>query len=210
MLRLLTALAGLSLCASAQPSALSLYLPKAASQPADVVAAAKTELSRVLGRLEMDLNWRTTPETGGEEALLVVVKLAGSCSFTDYNPTRVSNGNAGLPLASTAVSNGRVLPFVTVECSRVRDRIAPQAVGLRSVERNTALGKAIGRVLAHEIYHVLSGDRKHARVGVAASCVSSRELLAERFDLDEQSLAQMRPAQPVAVAEEFDADVTGR
>lgn len=212
MSRLLTALVGLSLCAFAQPSALSIYLPNATSQPADVVQSAQAELSRVLERLEMQINWRNMPEEGGEAALLVVARFAGSCSFADYNPAKAINANAGLPLASTAVTDGKVLPFVTLECNRVRDRIAPLAVGWKAGERNAALGRAVGRVLAHEIYHVLTGDLKHAREGVAASCVSARELLADRFDLDEQSIAQMRPPrpEPIVVADGFETEATGR
>jgi hypothetical protein len=212
MSRLLTALLGVSVCAFAQTSALSLHLPNAESQPASVIDAAKAEVSRVLGRLSMDLNWRTAPEAGGEEALLVVVRFAGSCSFSTYNPAKAANTAPGLPLASTAVSDGRVLPFVTVECNRVRDRIAPQTIGLRDSERSAALGKAIGRVLAHEIYHVMTGDRKHAREGVAASCVSARQLLADRFDLDDESIAQMRPPrpEPVIADDELDTGASGR
>ena len=212
MSRLLTAVLGVSVCAFAQPSALSLHLPNGESQPAGVINAAKIEVSRVLGRLSMDLNWRNAPEAGGEEAMLVVVRFAGSCSFAGYNPTKPANAAPGLSLASTAVSNGRVLPFVTVECHRVRDRIAPQTVGLRDAERTAALGKAIGRVLAHEIYHVMSGDRKHAREGVAASCVSARQLLAARFDLDDESIAQMRPPrpEPIVIDDELETGASGR
>lgn len=211
MSRLLTAFVALSLSALAQPPALSLYAPKAESQPVEVIDAARSELWKVLEPLEMELNWRTVREPDGEPAVLVVIRFAGSCSFSDYNPTRIVKA-AGLPLASTAISNGRVLPFVTVECSRLRDRIAAQAIGWRPSERNAALGRAVGRVLAHEIYHVLTGDRKHAREGIASSCLSTRDLLAESFYLDNQSLAQMRPArpEPLVATDEIDPDATGR
>ena len=213
MLRLLTAFLTLSLCALAQRSTLNLYPRQAESQPAEVLNALRAELHRVLQPLDTDLAWRGASGSTGQDGRLVIVKFSGACSYDGFNPIRTTASGQLLSLASTAVSNGQVLPFVTIECARLRDRIAPQVIGLRTSERNEALGRAAARVLAHEIYHVLTGNRKHAAEGIAAECLSGKQLLADRFDLDDRSLALMRPTaspEPVAFNDDFDPDSTGR
>ena len=214
MLRLLTACLAVSFCALAQQSALNLHPRNFEQQPEDVRAALRAELQRVLLPLNAGVHWRTAPDPMGQDGRLVVVNFVGSCSFHDYNPVRTTALFGALPLASTAVTNGRVLPFVTIECARIRDRIASEVIGLRAADRDAALGRGVARVLAHEIYHVLTGDRKHTSEGIAAECLSGRQLLAERFDLDDRSLAMMRPAaaspELVPSEDELDPDFTGR
>lgn len=208
MLRLLTASVGLCLCAYAQESALAVYLNAPGNLSPSILQSMQGETQRLLKSLDTPLLWRETATPQEDSGRLVVVRFIGSCFFEDYNASRPVTPVKGQPLASTAIANGRVLPFVSVQCSRVRDLIAPSVIGMRSSDRDVALGKAIGRVMAHEIYHVLSGDRKHSETGVAAECMSMRDLLAPRFELDTISLAQMKQVRPEpVVADELEADL---
>lgn len=208
MLRLLTASVGLCLCAYAQESGLAVYLNAPKQLPPSVSQSMRAETQRLLRSLDTPLLWRETASPREDSGRLVVVRFTGSCSFDDYNASRPVAPVKGQPLASTDIANGRVLPFVSVQCSRVRDLIAPSVIGTRSSDRDTALGAAIGRVMAHEIYHVLSGERKHSQSGVAAECMGVRDLLAPHFDLDTVSLAQMKQVRPEpAVADELEADL---
>ena len=50
----------------------------------------------------------------------------------------------------------------------------------------------MARVVAHELYHVLMRTTEHARAGVARSCFSSSDLLAERFEFEAATLARLR------------------
>ena len=53
-------------------------------------------------------------------------------------------------------------------------------------------GRAMARVVAHELYHVLMRTTEHARAGVARSCFSTSDLLTERFEFEGATLARLR------------------
>ena len=55
------------------------------------------------------------------------------------------------------------------------------------------LGRALGRVLAHELYHIFANTTKHARAGIAKSCYTAPELLADEFHLTERRSSFARP-----------------
>ena len=88
---------------------------------------------------------------------------------------------AGQPLAETDIANGEVLPFGAVDCETVRRFIAPALKSVGGEEKNAALGRAIARVSAHEIYHMLTGSEGHARRGIARARHSREELTAPTF-----------------------------
>ena len=47
------------------------------------------------------------------------------------------------------------------------------------------LGRALGRVTAHELRHILLRTRKHSREGFAKPAQTSAELLTPRDSIDE-------------------------
>jgi hypothetical protein len=55
------------------------------------------------------------------------------------------------------------------------------------MERAKLLGRAMARVLAHEMYHFLTNTGKHSSTGIAKSTYSAGELTAQylRFELAE-------------------------
>ena len=77
--------------------------------------------------------------------------------------------------------------------------------------RDFLYGRAMARVVAHELYHVLMRSAEHARGGVARSCFNTGDLLTERFEFEGATLARLRSridAAPDAFATGDDA--TGR
>jgi hypothetical protein len=72
-------------------------------------------------------------------------------------------------------------------------------------DKNASLGRAIARVSAHEIYHMLTGSERHARRGIARSSHSRAELTAPRFGFAQKETDWLRawaikPAGQAAVA----------
>jgi hypothetical protein len=49
------------------------------------------------------------------------------------------------------------------------------------VDRDRVLGRALGRVLAHELYHILSGTKRHSARGLAKASFAVDELISDRF-----------------------------
>jgi hypothetical protein len=124
---------------------------------------------------------------------LVVVTAEGSCSPN----TDESMVPENKPLASTQDSNGHVLPFVWVKCGVLNALLAPGLHG-HPADQDAKYGRALGRVLAHEFFHILAQTPHHADSGIAQSSVSERNLLGTSFEFDEETRAILRGDRKVA------------
>jgi hypothetical protein len=105
------------------------------------------------------------------------LKFQGKCradAWTAAGPGRTRT------LGTTRVVDGRVQPFSEVRCDAVKQALSylrPEADG---VERQKALGLAMGRVVAHELYHVLANATAHAAMGMAKAVESLDDLVSAR------------------------------
>jgi len=79
------------------------------------------------------------------------------------------------------VSDGMVLPFSDVDCDAIRGFLQKQLLSTPEAEREETFGRALGRVLAHELYHVLAGTSNHGACGVAKSGYTVGDLVAREF-----------------------------
>ena len=57
------------------------------------------------------------------------------------------------------------------------------------------MGRAMGRVLAHELYHIFGETRKHGSSGVASAYHTRGELLAPEFNFSERESEMFRDFQ---------------
>jgi hypothetical protein len=150
--------------------------------------AMQSELTRILAPAELNVTWRAIDNhvTDNESfPEIVVLHFRGTCLFAQDVPKGApaprSPIPAGLTLADTDLVDGHVLPFGEVQCDELRRFIAPAASALRHDHANALLGRAIARVGAHEIYHMLTGSSLHALSGIARAEHSRKELLAASF-----------------------------
>ena len=60
--------------------------------------------------------------------------------------------------------------------------------------RQAVLGRALARVIAHEIYHILAETTDHADTGIAKAQMTFKDLTADGFDLSPTSLQRIRAA----------------
>lgn len=163
-----------------------VYLKTGANQPAAPVTHMKRELAALMKTAGYRVQW-------GEESAsstLAVVELTGICTMpAGYGDVPAV---AGVSLATTNVTDGQVLPFSAVNCAALTRSLAPVLLKDAAAQRDFLYGRAMARVVAHELYHILSGTTEHARSGVARSCFSTEDLVTERFDFEGIVLAQMR------------------
>jgi len=132
---------------------------------------------------------------------LVVIELTGPCAPAEHSGRPVDVGR----LAFTVVDHGTILPFVTVDCAALQKTLASALDREPRARRDVLYGKAMGRLVAHEMYHIQSQSREHSRNGVAEAAVSSRELVAERFEFAADAVAKLQP--PATEAEgSYDTD----
>ena len=173
------------------PPAITVYTQFAKPYSAISLDEMKHEMAAIMSPLGLDFSWRSLKNATGSEvsAELVVVTFQGSCEMDDV--VNSHGGNVGA-LGWTHVSDGTVLPFSDVDCDKIRRFIAPEVRGLDSSHRSMAYGRAIGRVLAHELYHVFTNTTRHASWGVAKSCYSSHDLVADHFEFQEKDTKALR------------------
>ena len=144
--------------------------------------AMKREAQKLLKPSAIDLEWRLTEQNHGEEAFpaLVLVKFRGRCRAERWLEAPAVSRSPVLTLGTTAVDEGRVLPYIEVECDQVRKALATLDPAISEFERQDALGVAMGRVLAHEIYHVLARTTGHAAEGMARAVHPLGDLVNRR------------------------------
>jgi hypothetical protein len=175
----------LGLCAAESPVApLAVYYTFDTPPPAALVTEMESEMGRILAAAGVRVAWRdvASPRNGEDFPALVVFRFRGVCSFDqDREAIERLEASVGQPLAETDIANGEVLPFGAVDCESVRRYIAPALKSVGREEKNAVLGRAIARVSAHEIYHMLTGSEEHARRGIARARHSREELTAPTF-----------------------------
>ena len=154
------------------------------------VSFMKRELETLLQTAGYRVDWKVLGNLSGEgDTVVAVVELRGSCRAPDPK-AYVKPVENGTSLASTAVEGGKILPFSWINCETLTQMLAPSLAGTESGQRDFLYGRAMGRVLAHELYHMLANQRGHAGSGVAKASFSASDVLGERFTFDHSALAQ--------------------
>jgi len=136
------------------------------------------EAAKILRQSGMALRWRVGAPAQAVNGMLVVVKLQGHCVM-DGSPTAAWSG----PLAWTHSVDGKMLPFTDVSCDKLRGVIEPAAADEDKGRGNVLLGRAMGRVLAHELYHIAADTAEHGRQGVAQAALTPDQLTSGSLEL---------------------------
>lgn len=161
----------------------------------DAMLQMKQELYRILAPSGMHLVWRQINENQGNETFpeVLVLRFRGSCEMS----APMINGELGPEsavheLAETQRSEGRMLPFGEVECDQLRRYLIPTVSSDRPVVRNMIFGRAMARVVAHEMFHMLIGATVHAKQGIFRAAHSRDDLTAKTFDFGRPELAKLK------------------
>jgi len=152
--------------------------------------AMKEEVAAILAPTGLQLEWRpltvTPQESSADE--VVVVSFIGKCRMNDLSLRHAEPGSLGW----TNLADGHTRPFSVVDCERIRKLINPLLAGVKRGDREALLGRALGRVLAHELYHVFSDSRRHASRGLCKASFTARDLLLDHPRLDEKDVDTLR------------------
>jgi hypothetical protein len=155
-----------------------LVLP---DQPYSAVALEEMgrEASSILKRSGISLRLHIGYTNEVFDGTLVVVNLRGTCDMEE-GPPAVRRG----PLGWTHSVNGKLLPFAELACEPIRGAVESALPGQDASRANTILGRAMGRVLAHELYHIAGETFKHGHDGVAQAALSPEDLISNHLELD--------------------------
>jgi len=135
------------------------------------------EAAGILKHSGVTLRWRFGA-VQVSDGLLIVVRLRGECEM-DGRSAVINKGALGW----SHEVNGAILPFTDLACDNIRGAIQSADLNERHEQANMLLGRAMGRVLAHEVYHIVADTSEHGRDGVAQSTLSARELTSGQLEL---------------------------
>lgn len=183
-------------CASSElkenktPPAITVYTQFDHGYSAGAMDVMRQELGAIMAPLGLEFTWRDLATSRGNEVSieLVVVTFKGLCEMSvDYRYT----GETGA-LGWTHMSDGAVLPFSDVDCDKIRRFINPEIKTLEPADRDAVYGRAVGRVLAHELYHVFTNTTRHASWGVAKAFYTPKDLVSDKFQFQEKDTTALR------------------
>lgn len=146
----------------------------------------------------LEVVWKNPGDrkAGEDFEFVAVSSFEGSCSAAEPAVESVA------PLGDTTIVNGHILPFFRVDCGSLVRMFKTQL-------EPAVVGRALARVIAHELYHIVVQTTDHHDTGVAKAAFSVRDLVNPRFEFDVWSVARMQPPS-FAHASTVSSDDTGR
>jgi hypothetical protein len=147
------------------------------------------EAERILATSGIRLDWRTR-----QEALaatfndLVVMTFNGSCTL-DAAPAPYNESG---PYAFTRTANGEIQPFGEVDCDHVAGSVRQVMFGDDYAHPDALIGRALGRVVAHELVHMITRSGQHGREGVEKAALSGRQLISASLPLSVMDIDRLR------------------
>jgi hypothetical protein len=164
---------------AANPATLGLVFRQGPAVPSAVLQHFESETAldvrRTLRGGNLVLAWRDASSSSPSESFDVLIVLAFRGDCTTFMPKSLSGSG---PLGWTSTSDGRVLPFIEIDCDRVKTVLMASDAWPHSVIPAGLLGRALSHVALHEIYHVLSGRKHHDAQGLFKAEYSPADLLS--------------------------------
>jgi hypothetical protein len=130
----------------------------------------------------VQLDWRMLGEdTYASYSDLVVMTFRGTCKFEPATPLDKDYGLG--PLAMTQSVDGEIQPFGEVNCDRVVNSARNAMVSGDYAQADLLIGRALGRVVTHELVHMITRSADHGTEGVEKPSLSGRQLIAGELPL---------------------------
>jgi hypothetical protein len=183
-----------------ESNALVVYLTPPTARDTLVQAHMRREAVTLMQSAGYALEFRdrNARRSGDGGPNLAFVDLVGACAVpSDPTPGPAPDDNQP-KLAFTAVEDGVVLPFSRIDCGALSRVLARLLAREAPAQRAFLYGRAMARVLAHELYHVLAQTRDHAAEGIGKPCFTAADLVSPRFEFEWTSLMRLRTVAPAA------------
>jgi len=167
----------------------TLIIDAATPLPSGVATALHHEVEHIFRETGYSFQWVNRSEVKPDDSFpdLVVIRLKSGCWS---EPVRAAAGSARRSALGWAhVSDGEMLPFIEVDCARLGRMLQVASFSESGLPQRQMMGKALGRVLAHELYHVLTGSSHHSVSGIAQAALSSAHLTSPTLTFTARELS---------------------
>ena len=155
-----------------------LYATFQQAPPAAVLEAAREELAGIVMPIGILVQWRSEADLSSDPwwNRVATVEFLGRCDASALGVRPPHPWAFG----QSRVSGGTVIPYAEIHCDALAAYLAPT---LRSDQRkrSAVFGRALGRVLAHELYHILTETTRHGTGGIGKKSFTPAELAADEF-----------------------------
>lgn len=166
-----------SLMEGADPvDAVTLFTSFEHEPPEAVRQAMEDELAAILSPIQAEVVWRSLEFSTGNDrqcrSKLAVIRFDGKSDASDL----ANYGDFRWTLGASHVTDGEVQPFCNVNADAIRAYVAENLRALNPGDRNLVFGRALARVLAHELYHIFSQSKRHSKSGLMRAQYSPEQL----------------------------------
>ncbi len=162
------------------PSGLTVILDFRGIHSEPSIKEMEHETSAILKTAGMKLDWRLRSEASLQAYPdLVVMTFKGTCKFGQESRPYDEQS----PLASTNTTDHKIQSFGQVDCDHVIESARSAMWGGDFAHADYLVGRALGRVVTHEIVHMLTHSAEHGHDGVFEAALSGRQLIAPSLPL---------------------------
>jgi hypothetical protein len=177
----------------------ALYVRLQAEPAPSVMAAVREGLADIMRPAGIHFEWRLLSDSSALDVVprVAVITFKGTCDLSGMTPVPSKVRVLGF----THAVEGVILPFSEIDCDAVRKLIQRGLSVERPARRELLYGRAIARVLAHELYHILANTTKHGSFGIGKSAYTASELLAGYFYFEPRNVNDIRAGTMMATSQ---------
>ena len=174
----------------ADPTTIGVVIRRSSPIPAVVRESFEEQTGSGLRQLLVNSNlqvaWRAENEIANGETYdrVIVLRFRGDCTLSTERPMPRFG-----PLGATWMTDGRILPFIEIDCGRVKATLSHTSSCPQALIAPAVFAHALSRVALHEIYHVLSERTVHDNDGLFKAAYSAEDLLNPALTPEARPLA---------------------
>jgi hypothetical protein len=151
------------------------------------VEEMEREVENILRGAGRPIEWRSWKQaTHSVFDELAVVRFDGNCGVPPWPQGPAEDG----PLGFTYISDGMVLPFSDIVCERIASSVST-VLRREPAQAEMIFGRAMGRVVAHELVHMILRSAAHSHSGITQPALSENDLTSEGFELSSKDLLRL-------------------
>lgn len=150
------------------------------------------EIQQLLKPAGIRIELRLLSQINSDSAFddLVLFRFKGNCERV-IDPRLIDERG---PLGFAHTADGAIQPFGEIACNSVRRAVESALWGDQRRVRDELFGRALGRVVAHELIHMIGNTSTHAKGGVFKPSLSGSQLIADHMELSREDADLLRRA----------------
>lgn len=198
---LLGLLAASTVLHAEEPLRIGIRLQVPDRTPNALVSAMMRETERHWKFPTLVLHWHKPGEPcRGEDHRLVIVQMQGHCTLH-----RFPRGERSKSLGFTHVSDGRVLPFIEIDCDAVAESVMKATSSSTAFLNVNAYARGLAAVLTHEMVHALTESCDHGESGVMLPSLTPKQLMEPDLVMTPETIQELEEALgvPLAAAQSY-------